>query len=90
MKIVLFRVMTGTKVAEFDTEDDARTAMREYNTMYGYVGVTKLHWENGIEMESTRKGIAPYGITEFNRWKSKFNPEKQTFVIENDSEIEYD
>jgi hypothetical protein len=82
--------MTGTKIAEFDSEEKARVAMREQNTMYGYVGVTKLHYQNGIEMETTRKGIAPYGITEFDRWNLKFNPSNQVLPNKDTVDLRYD
>lgn len=83
MTIVLFRIITGTKVSEFDDESIARQEMRAYNAMYGYIGKTTFHWENGIEMEMTSKGIGPYGITEYDRWNLKFNPANQTNLIDN-------
>lgn len=74
MTIVLFQILTGAIIAEFDSEDTARREMREYNKMSGYDIVTNMHWENGIQMECTNKGAAPYGITEYHRWNLKYNP----------------
>lgn len=73
MSIILFRITTGTKVEEFESESSARIAMSDYNAMYGYAGKPTTHFENGIEMQSYRNIEAPYGITEFDRWDAKFN-----------------
>ena len=73
MSIILFRITTGTKVEEFESELSARIAMSDYNAMYGHIGNPTTHFENGIEMQSYRNIEAPYGITEFVRWDAKFN-----------------
>lgn len=73
MSIILFRITTGTKVKEFESELSARIAMSDYNAMYGYIGNPTTHFENGIEMQIYRNGAAPFGITEFIRWDTNFN-----------------
>ena len=73
MSIILFRITTGTKVEEFESESSARIAMSDYNAMHGHIGNPVSHFENGVEMQSYCNMTAPFGITEFDRWYRKFN-----------------
>jgi hypothetical protein len=78
MSFVLFNIETGHKIKEYTTEDEARLGMRQYNNNAGW-GKVASSWSEGIERELCRRGeetaYAPYGITEWNRWIDKFNPQ---------------
>lgn len=79
MTIVLFKIATGVKLAEFETETAAREGMRAANEGLGWSRNARS-WIDGIEREwgsdpKGEKNYAPFGITESERWSAHFRPE---------------
>lgn len=87
MTIVLFKIATGEKFQEFETEEAARVGMRTVNGDLGWSRNARS-WIDGIEREwgtdpNGEKNYAPFGITESERWDAFFRPEFVSQRIEN-------
>jgi hypothetical protein len=74
---ILFYIKTGEKVATYSTEQGARVGMRTSNKNAGWERISRS-WANGYECEWCSNGktydYAPYAITEYDRWSTKFCP----------------
>jgi len=73
MSIVLFHIKSGAKIGEFKTDQEARDEMNMVNQTAGWEKLNSS-WSDGIEKQwavhkSGIKDYAPYGITEFERWR---------------------
>jgi hypothetical protein len=77
MCYVLFYIKTGEKIREYNSESAARVGMRTSNRNAGWHRVSRS-WLNGYECEWCTNGAthdyAPYGITEYERWDTRFSP----------------
>lgn len=75
MTFVLFHLESGTAIAQYETESEARKGMRSSNENAGWVRYG-ISFHDGFECELANNGSfssrAPYGITEYERWEDKF------------------
>jgi hypothetical protein len=81
MTFVLFHIATGAQIQSYRSESSARKGLRSANRNAGWTSRISRSWTNGIEMEWCFNGSkydhAPYGITEQERWETKFSPSAQ-------------
>jgi hypothetical protein len=83
MSYVLFHIKSGEYIKEYATEAGARTALRVSNRNAGCnLRITRSFF-NGYEAEWCRThdnsyDHGPYGITEWHRWSTKFDPKNKT------------
>lgn len=76
MTFVLFHIDTGTAIAQYETESEARKGMRSNNDTAGWIK-HGLSFQDGFECEFGSNGMttarAPYAITEYERWEDRFS-----------------
>ena len=96
MKFVLFHIKTGSKVAVYDSEQKTREQMRTLNNNSGwtksatsYVDGVEMEWSKAPKSHTEAYDYAPYGFTEYERWKARFEPKIKANLVISESDDNY-